>query len=405
VTSTIDPAATPAGRTSAGRPEPLPEIPAARFGERLAAARDATRDRGLAALLIGVGPDLRYLTGYAAMPLERLTMLVVPAAEDVPVTMFAPRLEADPAHRSAGVRGGFVGVTTWEELEDPHQLVGRLARSAGAGALGVNDTLAASHLLRLQAALPDSAFVPASSALGALRIVKDRDEIEALRAAAHAADRVVDAIARGRLVGRTEADVAHEVRDRLVAEGHDTAEFAIVGSGPNASSPHHAATDREIQPGEPIVLDIGGMLAGYGSDTTRTLWPTGGRPLGGPTAEFVTAFDVLRRAQAAATAAVRPGIPAEEVDATARRIIDAAGYGPNFFHRTGHGIGLEEHEEPYIVAGNHEPLREGMAFSIEPGIYVEGGWGARLEDIVVCGLSGPDVLNVSNLDLRVVDGR
>ncbi|HYX10585.1 MAG TPA: Xaa-Pro peptidase family protein [Candidatus Acidoferrum sp.] len=382
-----------------------PDIPQARFRDRLAAARDATADGGLSALLIGVGPDLRYLTGYVAMPLERLTMLVVPAADNVPVTLIVPRLEVDPARRAPAIRGGYVDLATWEETGDPHADVAALARAAGAGRVGVNDTLVASHLLRLQASLGDSEFVSAATVLGRLRIVKDRDEVETLRAAAHAADRVVDAIASGRLIGRAEADVAREVRDRLVAEGHETAAFAIVGSGPNASSPHHEASEREIRAGEPIVLDIGGTLGGYGSDTTRTLWPNGGAADAEPGEEFRGAFDVLRRAQAAATAAVRPGVPAEEIDATARQIIDAAGFGPNFFHRTGHGIGLEEHEDPYLVAGNREPLREGMAFSVEPGIYAEGRWGMRLEDIVVCGPDGPDLLNRSDLDLREVDGR
>jgi Xaa-Pro aminopeptidase len=215
---------------------------------------------------------------------------------------------------------------------------------------------------------------------------------------------VIDQIAEGRLVGRTEADVARETRERLIAEGHERADFAIVASGPNASSPHHEASERVIQAGEPIVLDIGGLLDGYASDTTRTIWPTGAENGRMPDAEFLAAFEVLRRAQAAATAAVQPGVPAERIDATAREIISDAGYGPNFIHRTGHGIGLEVHEEPYLVAGNAEPLRTGMAFSVEPGIYLDGRWGMRLEDIVVCGPAGPDSLNRSSLDLRVVAG-
>jgi Xaa-Pro aminopeptidase len=206
-------------------------------------------------------------------------------------------------------------------------------------------------------------------------------------------------------VGRTEADVARETRERLIAEGHERADFAIVASGPNAASPHHEASDRVIQAGEPIVLDIGGFRDGYASDTTRTLWPTGGDSSRMPEPEFLAAFHVLRRAQAAATAAVRPGVAVERIDATARAIITEADYGPNFIHRTGHGIGLEVHEEPYLVSGNSEPLQAGMAFSVEPGIYVEGRWGMRLEDIVVCGSTGPDPLNRSALDLRVVDGR
>jgi Xaa-Pro aminopeptidase len=262
----------------------------------------------------------------------------------------------------------------------------------------------AMHLLRLQRALPGATFESATLVLRELRITKDPDEVALLRTAAHAADRVVVEIAAGRLVGRTEADVAHEVRDRLIAAGHDEAHFAIVGSGPNSASPHHEASDRVIQPGEPIVLDIGGTIGGYASDTTRTLWVTGGDSAKGPTEEFRHLFAVLRSAHDAATRAVQPGIACEAIDKAARDLIDAEGYGAAFFHRTGHGIGLEGHEDPYIIAGNAELLEPGMAFSIEPGIYLEGRYGARIEDIVVCGPDGPDVLNTSSRELYVVDG-
>jgi Xaa-Pro aminopeptidase len=236
-------------------------------------------------------------------------------------------------------------------------------------------------------------------------MAKDAEEVALLRLAAEAADRVIVQISHGRLIGRSEAEVSREVRERLVTEGHELAEFAIVGSGPNSASPHHEASDRLIQAGEPIVLDIGGTLDGYGSDTTRTIWVDGGDPALGPDPEFRRLFAVLREAQAAATASVAPGVTCQDVDASARRIITDGGYGPQFFHRTGHGIGLEAHEDPYLVAGNAEPLRAGYAFSVEPGIYLEGRYGSRLEDIVVCGPVGPLVLNRSPLDLQVVDGR
>lgn len=402
-------------------PATRPTIPADRYRTRLEAARRLAGEQGLAALLIGVGPDLRYLTGYAALPLERLTMLVVPAAPGAEPSLIVPRLEALPARLAPAVAAGFAAVRTWEETESAHQLVAGLVRDASAGRAGagtaagaragglevaVSDTLWASHLLRLQEVLP-AGFQSASAVMRELRIVKDPEEIVLLRMAGAAADRVVDAIAGGRLVGRTEADVAAEVCRRLVAEGHDVADFAIVGSGPNSASPHHGASERVIAPGEPIVLDIGGPLGGYGSDTTRMIWVTGGDPARGPSDAFLTAFSVLRRAHAAASAAVRPGATAEAIDAAARDVIAAAGLGEHFIHRTGHGIGLEAHEDPYIVAGSRLRLRPGMAFSIEPGIYREGEWGMRLEDIVVCGpdgADGPDVLNRSDLDLRIVDG-
>jgi Xaa-Pro aminopeptidase len=384
-----------------------PAIPPARYGDRLRRAAHSVERRELAALLVGVGPDLRYLTGYEAMPLERLTMLVLPARGRP--TLIAPRLEGTPARSCPAAAVGFVDVRTWEETESPHLLVARLVRESTVPgspaellAVAVSDTLWASHVLRLQELLPGS-FELGSTVTRDLRIVKDAEEIELLRLAAHAADRVVDQIAAGQLIGRTEADVSREVRERLVAEGHDEAAFAIVASGPNSSSPHHGASDRVIGPGEPIVLDIGGTIDGYGSDITRTLWVVG--PSGqGPTGEYAAAFEVLFRAQGAATAAVRPGTSGEGVDAAARDVIAAADLGPGFIHRTGHGIGLEAHEDPYIVAGNGQPLRPGMAFSIEPGIYLDGAWGMRLEDIVVCGPDGPDVLNLADRGLRIVSG-
>ncbi len=385
-----------------------PTIPAARFGERIASARAAAAEAGLDAVLVGVGPDLEYLAGYRAMPLERLTMLVVPT--EGPATLIAPRLEMTPARGCPAARGGFVELAAWDETDDAVALVAVLLARAldrsvdSVDRLAVSDRLWAMHVLRLLDGIPSARLESAGAVLGGLRSVKDADEIELLRLAAEAADRVIAQIAAGRLVGRAEADVAREVRGRLLAEGHELAEFSIVGSGPNSASPHHEASERIIQPGEPIVLDIGGSLGGYGSDITRMLWVTGGEPTRGPDEAFLQLFAVLRIAQARATAAVAPGVACEAIDTAARSVIDAAGYGERFIHRTGHGIGLEGHEDPYLVAGNRAPLEAGMAFSVEPGIYLEGRYGARLEDIVVCGPDGPIVLNQAPLDLLVVDG-
>jgi Xaa-Pro aminopeptidase len=334
------------------------------------------------------------------MPLERLTLLVlVPGRAPFIVV---PRLERGAAE--AGLRTP-VEIVTWDETDDPYALaVGGIGAVHGAQ-VAVSDTMLAMHLLRLQAALGRRVHTElASPVLRELRMRKDPDEIALLTLAAHAADRVVARIAEGRLIGRTEADVAREVRDALIEEGHDQGLFAIVGSGPNSASPHHEASQRVIRAGEPIVLDIGGTLGGYGSDVTRTLWVTGGDPANGPDERFRHLFGVLQAAQAAATAVVRPGVACEAVDATARRIIDAEGYGEAFFHRTGHGIGLEGHEDPYLVAGNDLPLEAAMAFSIEPGIYLVGEYGARIEDIVVCGEDGPIVLNEAPRELLVVNG-
>jgi Xaa-Pro aminopeptidase len=373
-------------------------IPAERYRDRLARAAQATAERGIDGLLIGVGPELQYLTGYDAHVSERLTMLVVLPTQAPAIVV--PRLEQAAAE--VGLRTP-VKIVTWGETDDPHAVVSALVESAH-GRLAVSDRLWASHLLRFQAVLPNARFESATPVIRPLRIVKDPDEIELLTQAAHAADRVVAAVAAGRLVGRTEADVAREVRERLVAEGHDSAEFAIVASGPNSASPHHAASDRVIQAGEPIVLDIGGVLGGYWSDITRTLWVTGEDPSRGPDEEFRRLFELVREANAEATSAARPGIACSRLDGLARGIISAGGYGPQFIHRLGHGIGLEGHEDPYLVAGNEEPLDVGAAFSIEPGIYVEGRYGVRIEDIVVCSDAGPIVLNEAPRDLYVVDG-
>jgi Xaa-Pro aminopeptidase len=380
-----------------------PSIPPARYRERLDRAVAATAAAGFDALLVGVGPDLQYLTGYEALPLERLTLLAIAPGDD-PIRLVVPRLEEEAAR--AGSRTE-IPIVTWGETDSAHALVASIIHDrAGAGALrlGVSDRLWALHLLELQRVLPGAGFESATQALRTLRMTKDPDEVALLRLAAQAADRVVAQIAGGRLVGRTEADVANEVRERLIAEGHEEAHFAIVGSGPNSASPHHEASERVIRAGEPIVLDIGGTLGGYGSDITRTLWVTGGDAAKGPDEEFRHLFGVLHSAQEKATRVVRPGVACEAVDAAARNIIDAEGYGEAFFHRTGHGIGLEGHEDPYLVSGNREALGEGMAFSVEPGIYLAGRYGARIEDIVVCGPDGPIVLNEAPRELYVVDG-
>jgi Xaa-Pro aminopeptidase len=205
------------------------------------------------------------------------------------------------------------------------------------------------------------------------------------------------AITGERLSGRTEAQVGRRIRELLVQAGHEEAGFAIVASGPNSASPHHVPGERVIGPGDAVVIDIGGSRHGYGSDTTRTAF------VGEPPADFAALYAVLRAAQGAACDAVRPGISGAALDAVARDVITDAGYGDAFIHRTGHGIGLETHEEPYIVASNPEPLVVGNAFSIEPGIYLEGRWGARIEDIVVCTPEGGERLNTTSTELVLVD--
>jgi len=359
--------------------------------QRLERVRQRMGDLGVDALLLSLGADLPWLSGYEAMPLERLTMLVLPT--DDRATLVVPALEAPRVHE----RPEDFDLRPWAETEDPLAIVAALVGTRRR--LAVSDRAWATHLLGLQEALPEASFSPASAVTGPLRACKDAAEVAALRAAAQAADRVAAQLLGGqiRLVGRSEAEVSAEIGRRLQAAGHDRVNFAIVGSGPNAASPHHEPGRRVIGADEAVVCDFGGTLGGYCSDITRTVFT------GDPPSEFGELYSVLQAAQAAAVAAATVGTPCEEVDGVARRMIASAGFGDLFIHRTGHGIGLEEHEDPYLVAGNRQPLAAGHAFSVEPGIYVPGRFGARIEDIVVAADAGPDPLNRANHDLHVVE--
>lgn len=377
-------------------------ISAARYGERLARVQAAVAAEGVTAVLVGVGPELEWLTGYAAYGIERLNLLVIPASG--PVSYVSPRLELPAAKAALGLGSGAVELLAWDETDDPFALLPALLAAAAERRFLVSDSLRAAFVLRLQAALPASDWGVASRVLAPMRRSKDADEIELLRAAARAADRAIERIIAGPLVGRTEADVAADVRDALVEEGHDSADFWIVASGPNSASPHHEPGDRVIGAGEPLLLDIGGRRAGYCSDITRTVWINGADG-SGPDDGFRTIYELTAAGQAASRAAIRPGISFEALDAAARDVINAGGYGEQFFHRLGHGIGLEVHEEPYVVAGNTETAVAGNTFSCEPGIYLEGRYGVRIEDAMLCTADGGESLNQAPRELRVVAGR
>jgi Xaa-Pro aminopeptidase len=361
--------------------------------ERLRLAADAAGAAGLGALLLTPGPDLRYVTGYDAQQLERLTCLALPANGDP--FLVVPRLELPAAQASPAGRFG-LEMIPWDETDDPYALVaGRLGLVSS---VGLADRMWAMMVLRFRAALPAARQGLASAALRGLRSRKTPAEVAALREAGAAIDRVHAAMPGWLRPGRTELAVAADVAAAISEAGHVRADFVIIASGPNAASPHHEPSARVLQPGDAVVVDIGGtMPSGYCSDCTRVY------AIGGPPGEFLRYYGVLRDAQEAACGAVRPGVTAEAVDAAARVPITEAGYGPEFVHRTGHGIGLETHEDPYIVAGNTEPLQPGMAFSIEPGIY-PGPHGARIEDIVVCTEQGYERLNHVTRELVVVGG-
>jgi Xaa-Pro aminopeptidase len=361
------------------------------YRDRMARVRAAMDAQGVDVLLLSVGPDLPYLTGYRAMPLERLTMLVVPRAGHA--TLVVPRLEAP----RVVARPDVFEIQPWTEAQDPVALVAKLASAASRAAIG--DHTWARFLVELIDSMPSTRFERASRVVAPIRMRKDDAEIAALRDAGAAADRVATQLQGGEIpmAGRTEATVSADLSARLIAEGHDKVNFAIVGSGPNGASPHHDASERVIRAGDVVVCDFGGTMRGYCSDITRTV------AVGEPSAEIRDAYAVLLAAQQAAVAAAVVGTSCEDVDAVARRIITDAGFGERFIHRTGHGIGMEEHEDPYIVAGNTLALEPGHAFSVEPGIYTAGRWGMRLEDIVVATANGPDPLNRVNHDLVVVD--
>ena len=348
---------------------------------RLERAQEIAGRKGIDTLVITPGADLRYLTGYAALPLERLTCLILPANGQP--TLVVPALE-----KSAAAASGIdFEIESWAETDDPFNLVARLVGSAHT--IGIDDHMWASRAFALKSAAPSADQVLAGSVVQELRICKDSAEIDSLREAGAAIDRVHRQVAQWLRPGRTEREVGADIARAIVDEGHETVDFVIVGSGPNGASPHHELSDRVIDSGDPVVVDIGGtMPSGYCSDSTRNYLAGGEAP-----ADYVKAFAILAEAQNAQRSYARPGVTAESVDAVGRDIIAAAGYGAQFMHRTGHGIGQETHEEPYIVAGNTLILEEGMAFSIEPGIYLEGLYGARIEDIVVCTADGIECFN------------
>lgn len=347
-------------------------------------------------LLLSVGADLPYFSGYEAMPLERITMLVVPRDGDA--TLVVPALEAP----RVVARDGVFSIRPWEEMQDPIAIISSLVGAASTAAVG--DHMWSGFLVDLLGALPDVSFRRASTITSPIRSVKTDEEIERLRAASHAVDRIAARLQCGEipLVGKTEAWVSAELGRQIVDEGHDRVNFAIVAAGENAASPHHEAGPRVIQEGEAVLCDFGGTMIGddgigYCSDITRCVW-VGERP----EREFIEAYAVLHEAQAASVRAATVGTAAQDVDRAGREKIVDAGFGSYFIHRTGHGIGVEAHEDPYIVEGNAAPLVAGNAFSIEPGIYMPGRWGMRLEDIVVAADAGPDSLNTVDHHLAVV---
>lgn len=346
---------------------------------------------GLAGVIITPGPDLAWLTGYQPHITERLTMLVL--SPDRKPTLVVPRLERGDAEESTA--GPLLSFVDWMDGSDPYEAASTLFRPDAE--FGISDSAWALHLLRLRQAMPDVSYRGLSDCLPMLRAVKDAGELARLAAAGAAADAAYRDIIGTRFAGRRETDVAADLAALLRQHGHEQIDFTIVGSGPNGANPHHEAGDRLIQPGDTVVLDFGGLRFGYGSDTTRTV------SVGEPGPEARTVHEIVRQAQEAAVNAVRPGVTCEDIDQVARKIIADAGYGDNFIHRTGHGIGVTTHEPPYIVTGEAQPLVPGMCFSVEPGIYFADQFGVRIEDIVTVTEDGVQRLNNTSRVLQTVE--
>ncbi|MFI2187611.1 aminopeptidase P family protein [Streptomyces sioyaensis] len=361
------------------------------YERRMARAGRAAADAGLTGLIVTPGPDLTWLCGYRPTAVtERLTALVIEPGRRS--RLLVPVLEYPDAERSVGARA--LEVSGWTDGADPYAAVAKWVDPQGR--YGLSDSTWAMHLLGLQRSLPGSAYAALTEVLPMLRAVKDAHEVARLAAAGAAADATYEEILRRPFGGRRESDVAADLARLLVEHGHSQVDFTIVGSGPNGANPHHEAGERVIEDGDMVVLDFGGLKDGYGSDTTRTVH------VGQPGAEERKVHDVVREAQQAAFEAVRPGVACQDIDRVARKVIKAAGYGEYFIHRTGHGIGVTTHEPPYLVEGEHLTLVPGMCFSIEPGIYLPGRFGVRIEDIVTCTESGGRRLNETGREMAVV---
>jgi Xaa-Pro aminopeptidase len=361
------------------------------FGRRMKRAAEQAGEAGLDGVLVTPGPDLAYFTGYMLVAhTARITLLAIRASGEP--AMIVPRLERPGAE--AAPAAGVFALTDWDDGADPYEATARLLDADGRYA--ISDTAWALHVLGLQRALPRSTYVPLASALPLLRAIKDDEELERLAAAGAAVDACFEEIVAARFAGRRETELAAELAELLGTHGHSEVSFTVVGSGPNGASPHHEAGERTIEVGDMVVLDFGGVRDGYCSDITRTVH------VGEPTDEEREVHDLVRAGQQAGFEAVRPGVACEDVDRAARTVIADGGYGHGFIHRTGHGIGLAGQEPPYIVAGETRPVEPRMCFSVEPGIYLPGRFGVRIEDIVTVTEDGARRLNDAPRELRIV---
>jgi len=316
--------------------------------------------------------NMRYLLGFASFPDERPCFLLLsPNA----TTLVVPALNADQfeAHTA-------LPIARWTDAAGPRQAIAQSMAAIGVGTgatMAVDNSMRADALLLLQEMAAPAHSVAADTLMSALRMVKSETEIEALARSAELADSAMLAGVAACRQGTTERAIAEAVANHFRTSGAEMVDFTIIASGPNGAFPHHEAGSRRLEIGDTIILDIGATLDGYKSDITRTVL------MGEAPAEVRAAYDAVREANLAGQRAAVAGARAGDVDKATRQSLEQAGYGPYFVHRTGHGLGMEIHEPPWISSESDTVLQPGMVFSIEPGVYFPGKFGIRVEDIVV----------------------
>lgn len=359
------------------------------YPSRIAALRSRMKEADVDVLVVSATSDMRYLIGRKLPNTERFNALVLGLTGNP--YLIVPELQFP----LVSALGQEVQIITWAETSDPISVTADLVRGLGASSLAIDGLMRSAFLLRLQAHLGNAfRFSDGSSISAQARLIKDDDEIALLTDAGRRFDSIWQEFwSEGRLGGVSERDVVEQIRKLLFAHGFDTMEWCDVGSGPNGASPLHHHSDRIIQPGDPVVIDFAGTIDGYFMDTCRT--PVAGSPA----PDFIEIYEIVQKAHDAANALARPGVAAEDVDRAARDVIAGAGYGEHFMHRLGHGLGLDAHEEPYIVSGNRLLLQPGMVYSNEPGIYIDGKWGVRTEDIILVADSSVRSLNCATRDI------
>ena len=361
------------------------------YAARVTVVRDAMRGAGIDLLAVPPGDDLRWLTGFSPVADERACYLFLAERDGL---FLVPELNAVQSERH--IRQPFV---TYSDAAGPARALAAAGEQfASPRVIAVGDTMRADALLLLQQTWRDARFLPGATVLAPLRMRKTGEEIAALRRAAATADAAVETAVRACRAGVTELEVARAADEAFRRAGAPEVLGTIVGSGPNSAFPHHHSSTRALRDGEPVLFDLGSRADGYCSDITRMAF------LGTPSTRYREIHRIVENAVAAALEVIKPGVPISAIDLAARRIIERGGYGQQFVHRTGHGIGLSGHEPPSIAHTNEMPLEEGMAFSAEPGIYLPGEFGVRLEEIVVVTRDGCEVLSHLSRDVRAASG-